>query len=164
MSKNDNVSKLKKKLIDFKKSLVDSTLFKIHYVELYDKKTKKKNINATSDCYMYPDEISREDALKLISYIVKSTKDELKEKEISLKTVAVASRKLDSYGFVRIPYCYSPTDELYVVNGDREVFKKSKHNYMYFDWYTEDYTMEEIDSIKGKIHSHFIPYSKKLLR
>ena len=161
MNTKDNLLRFRRKMNNLKKSLVDTSLFSIHYVELHSKESNLKNHNATSDTFMYPDEITKDEAHKLISYLIKSDSEDGK---ITFESVSKTSKKLESAGFIRIPYCYNHSTELFIVEGDKELFKKSRYNDLYFDWYTEDYTIEEIESIKGKLHNHYIPFSKSLLR
>jgi len=161
LNTKENLLRFRKKMMNLKKTLVDPSLFSLHYVEIHGRNSNLKTHNATSDTFMYPDEITKEEAHKLISYVIKNSSD---DGNITYKSVSKTSRQLEDMGFIRIPYCYNHSTELFIVEGDKELFKKSRYNDLYFDWYTEDYTEEEIESIKGKLHKLFIPHSKRLLR
>ncbi len=161
MNTRENLLRFRSKMMNLKKALVDTSLFSLHYVELHDRKSNLKSHNATSDTFMYPDEITKEETHKLISYVIKNSSEDGK---LTYDSVCQTSKKLETLGFIRIPYCYNHSTELFIVEGDKELFKKSRYNDLYFDWYTEDYTEEEIESIKGKIHKHYIPYTKRLFR
>lgn len=111
--------------------------------------------------FMLPDGMSREDSFKVLSYLTDFIEKELNLDECSLKSVSVLDNVLniERLGFKRldVPLDINYTDiiDLFTVTGRLQLFKKSPYYQKYFEWYTENITLNEITNIYSKCGIEF---------
>lgn len=131
-----------------------------------------------SSPFVLPKDMSLEDACKVVSFLSDKVERENDLKPVCAKSVAMVSNILEKYGFETIngkekgyfhtvteygpfqkiesglPVCdkMSGVVDLFSVNGDFKLFKKSKLHDRYFDWYKEGITQEQITNIYKNIH------------
>lgn len=111
--------------------------------------------------FMLPDGMSREDSFKVLSYLTDFIEKELNLDECSLKSVSVLDNVLniERLGFKKldVPLDINYTDiiDLFTVTGRLQLFKKSPYYQKYFEWYTENITLNEITNIYSKCGIEF---------
>lgn len=110
--------------------------------------------------FMLPKNMSREDAFKVLSYLIDYIERKLNLEECSQKGVEILNNVLDlsELGFTRVDIHVgddSDINELFTVKGRILLFKKSKYYSKYFEWYTEGITLEEVMDIYKKCEMEF---------
>lgn len=135
--------------------------------------------------YRLPNEMTIEDACKVVSYLSDKVEKENELEPACRQSVSMVSEMLGKYGFDKvesknqgnyhsvgnyIPFVKIRVDDfpeckqiegvtdLFTVGGDFKLFKKSNLHSNYFDWYTEGVTEQEINDIYKKIRKeHLLP-------
>ncbi len=141
---------------------LDTDMFRLRYYRSDDKHLFTDNYSF--DTFVYPDSVSRSDSHKLISYIVKEIEKNNKDKN-TYKVLKTVNKVLPYYGFFKLPGngLIKPVD-LFVVEGNIDKFKNSRYYKYYFNWYTEDYELDDIIKIFNKINGKENLVSKQLLK
>ena len=139
-----------------------------------------------SSPFRLPNEMSIEDACRVVSYLSEKVESENNLEPASEKSVAMVSKLLTTYGFEKVEskekgYYHAVSDykpfekirtnflpaceeikgvvDLFTVGGDFKVFKKSDLYDRYFDWFTEGITKQEVEDIYKKIRKDYLlPY------
>lgn len=130
-----------------------------------------------SSPFMLPENMTVEDANKVVSYLTEKVEKENNIIPCTEKSVAMVSSILEQYGFQRIEgvehghyhaltvydsfrrICpalpvgdnYSGTLDLFTVSGDVKLFERSCLNSRYFDWFTPRVSKKEIEDIYKNI-------------
>lgn len=183
MNLKDKLIKLKKDLFDsilpnrdyeFEATLEDhpignQNIYRLHYVNFHrigeDFRFPGLNnivvIDWPCEPFMLPNCMTREEGFKVLSYLTDSIEKRKKIEPCSLKSVIILDGILDfeSFGFTRIN-TQLPTDSadvinLFTVSGRILLFKKSELYSKYFEWYTKDVTLEEVENIYNKYNMEF---------
>lgn len=131
-----------------------------------------------SSPFVLPKDMSLEDACKVVSFLSDKVEKENNLEPAGAKSVSMVSNILEKYGFEKIDgkekgYYHTVTEydpfhkiesglpvcnkidgvvDLFSVNGDFKLFKKSDLHDRYFDWYSEGITQQEITKIYKNIH------------
>lgn len=126
-----------------------------------------------SSIFVLPGGMSLENSYKVISYLSEKVEKENGLEPCSMKSVSMVSKILENYGFERIDgigrtdfhatLTYTPFGminiplvgvkgcvDLYTVNGDFDLFKRSNLYKYYFEWFTENVKESEFNQIIGK--------------
>lgn len=120
--------------------------------------------------FLLPQKMSRKDGFKVLSYLIDYIERTFALKECSREGVALLDEalNLERLGFrrINIDVAKSIDDiaDLFTVAGRVGLFKKSAHYPRYFEWYTENVTLEEVKAIYRKCDMEFydlIPGSKQ---
>ena len=170
---------------DYTKRIPTIRLYYTAYEKFFRYGSSQLKVGQThgiSSPFRLPNEMTLEEACKVISYL----SDKL-EKENNLEpgceqSVAMVSHILDKFGFEKVEssehghyHCisdYSPIHriqspfnicnpiegvvDLISVGGDFKIFKKTKVSERYFDWYTPNVTKEEIQQIYKGIRKDYL--------
>ncbi len=181
MSLKENLEKLKSKISDlsqttnknyeFEAELEDhqignQNIYRLHYVNYHrigEQYGKTDNNIGVIDWpfkpFMLPDGMSREDGFKVLSYLTDYIEKKLNLSPCSYKSVSNLNNVLDleRLGFKRVNTDVNDNDiiDLFTVSGRLLLFKNSKNYQKYFEWYTENITLDEIKSIYDKCGINF---------
>lgn len=143
------------------------------YNSRFDLKDKLGTIYNSSSPFKLPEGMTMQEAYKVISYISELVERTYNKEPASSDSVALTSHTLGSYGFEKIegfPKGYSHSTEeytgrgkviketvipatmdLYTVGGDFNQFKKSNLYSKYFNWFTENVSLQEVQAIYDRI-------------
>ena len=109
--------------------------------------------------FMLPYEMSREDGFKVLSYLTDFIEKQLNLSPCSYKSVSTLNSVLDleRLGFKRVNEDINDSEviDLFTVSGRLLLFKNSRHYQKYFEWYTENITLDEIKAIYSKCGIEF---------
>lgn len=171
---------LRKKLENIKESLVypenrdyefeaefenhplgNQNLYRLHYVNYHrfgENCGMKPNNVGVHDClfkpFILPKGMNREDAFKVLSYLTDYMESSFQLQPCSRISVAMLDKDLEKFGFIRAKHPISKDDtdviDLFTVTGRLLLFKQSKYYPKYFEWYTENVTVEEVKEIYAK--------------
>lgn len=106
--------------------------------------------------FLLPVGMSREDAFKVLSYLTDFIESTLNLEECSSKSVIMLDKvlNLERLGFrkldVNFPTNSKEVIDLFTVTGRQLLFKRSKYYKMYFEWYTEGVTYDEVKEIYSR--------------
>lgn len=113
--------------------------------------------------FMLPDGMSRTDAFKVISYLTSYIERVLKLEEGSKKSVSCVNNALDleRLGFKKVDGIKEDEIiDLFTVTGRILLFKTKDPRYSkYFDWYTENVTLNEVQTIYANCGMNFYDLS-----
>jgi len=177
---------------DYTKLLPTLRLFYVSLEKFLAYGTDELKVGETygiSSPFRLPNDMSIEDACKVISYL-----SEMVEKDNNLEpacedSVAMVSSILGLYGFDRVegyqhghmhavseyrplhkiraglPGCekIEGVKDLFTVGGDCKLFKKSNLSDRYFDWFTEGVSEQEVEDIYKKIRKEHLFENAKIL-
>ena len=105
--------------------------------------------------------MNREDAFRVLSYLIDYIEKTLSLTECSYKGVEILNDvlNLERLGFKKIDNSKDINDkdiiDLFTVTGRILLFKKDKNYLKYFNWYTEGVTKEEVKEIYQKCNQDF---------
>ncbi len=128
------------------------------YIKL---KNNVEKMDWTLDPFMLPLGMSREEAFRVLSYLIDYIEQNLSLPECSFPGLKALNDVLDleRLGFKKVPNKETIPDadiiDLFTVTGRILLFKKSKNYKKYFDWYTEGVTLEEVKAIYQKLGLEF---------
>ncbi len=111
--------------------------------------------------FMLPSGMNREDAFKVLSYLTDRIEENPNIKPYSQKSVATLNQTLDleKLDFTRLNICVSRNEtdiiDLFTVTGRLLLFKQSEYYSKYFEWYTENVTLEEVKNIYDRCGMEF---------
>lgn len=143
----------------------NGNIYRLHFVDYYrigeGYGMRKNNIGMTDwtfDNFMLPDNMNREDAFKILSYLSDYIEADLRLKPCSYASVRMLNEVLNipRLGFKKV--AKSSTEEpidLFTIKGRLLLFKQSPYYEKYFEWYTEGITFDEIKSIYQKYGIEF---------
>lgn len=183
MSLKDKLTKLKKDLLtsiqpnrdyEFEATLEDhpigdQNIYRLYYVNFhrigeswrYPEPNNIGVVNWPCKPFMLPNGMTREEGFKVLSYLTDFIEKRKDIEPCSLKSVRTLDGVLDleRFGFTRIniqlPAESVDVINLFTVSGRLLLFKKSKLYPKYFEWYTEDITLEEVENIYNKYNMEF---------
>ena len=143
------------------------------YNSRFDLKDKLGTIYNSSSPFKIPEGMTMQEAYKVISYISELVERTYNKEPASSDSVALTSYTLGNYGFEKIDgyqkgYSHSTeeytgrgkvirettipaTMDLYTVGGDFSQFKKSNLYSKYFNWFTENVSIEEVQAIYDRL-------------
>ena len=108
--------------------------------------------------FMLPKGMTREEGFKVLSYLTDFIEKREDTEPCSYKSVSTLDGvlNLERFGFTRV----EEKDEskilnLFTVAGRLLLFKRSNLYPKYFEWYTENITKEEVESIYAKYNMEF---------
>ena len=144
---------------EFDAELENHDIYRLYYINYHIMGRPKsifsfgKNIgliNWPFKPFMLPNGMSREEGFKVLSYLANYIEKNKDIEPASLKSVKILDGVLDleRLGFKRV----EEKDEdkiinLFTVGGRFYLFKKSELYKKYFEWYTEDVSLEEVKRI-----------------
>ena len=113
-------------------------------------------VDCPLDLFMLPDNMSRNDAFKILSYLKDYIERDLNLEKCLSKSILELNNFLNikKLGFKKVNR-NNISDEndiidLFTITGRQLLFKNSKYYSKYFEWYTPNVTFEEIYSIYKK--------------
>lgn len=110
-----------------------------------------KNSDHIFSPFMLPDNMRKDEAFKVLSYLIDSIEFNLSIDKVSLKAITVLNSLLDleKLGFKRLEFKPYPEyiQDLFIINGKINLFKMSKHYKKYFNWYIPNIKKEEVEAI-----------------
>lgn len=111
--------------------------------------------------FKLPLNMPREDAFKVISFLSDYVEAQANIRPASLESVRTVDKalSLERLGFTKFPYDIKDNYviDLFTVGGRIRRFLSSEYYSKYFEWYTPNITLEEIQKIYHKIGLEFIP-------
>ena len=131
--------------------------YRLHYMNYHNinrDPERRGVIDCPYDAFCFPNEMSREDGFKVLSYLTDFIEKHPEVDEASWKSVSTLDTIIDieRFGFKRVGY--KPFDEdvidLFTVTGRLNRFKKSKYYSKYYNWYTANVTKDEVEKIYNK--------------
>lgn len=115
-------------------------------------------VNWPCKTFMLPTGMTREEGFKVLSYLTDFIEKRDDVEPYSLKSVRILDGVLDleRFGFKRV----NEDDEnkilnLFTVSGRLLLFKKSELYPKYFEWYTENVSLDEVINIYSKYNMDF---------
>lgn len=137
-------------------------LYYIHYLRIGEHYGHRENnigiINWPFLPFMLPKGMTREEGFKVLSYLTDFIEKREDTEPCSYKSVSTLDGvlNLERFGFTRV----EEKDEskilnLFTVAGRLLLFKRSNLYPKYFEWYTENITKEEVESIYAKYNMEF---------
>ena len=146
----------------------NQSIYRLHYVKYYRKNNQNIGVmNFPFDPFIMPNNMTREDGFKVLSYVTDSIEENLHLDPCSYQSVAKLNQVLDlsSLGFQKInkPIKEEEILDLFTIEGRILLFKKSKDYEKYFEWYTEGITLEEVKAIYEKCNIEN-PRTKELVK
>jgi len=175
MNLKELLTKLKKQLLDAKNEkneenefaavyedhkIADSNVYRLRYInyhnigESYGYKDYRGVIDWPFEKFYLPENMNREDAFKVLSYLTDWIESNTDTKICSYKSVKVLNHVLDMkrYGFSRVNEEVAEEDviDLFTVSGRVKRFIDSKYYDRYFEWYTPNVPREEVVAIYEK--------------
>lgn len=161
------IKMLTNKLRDHK--VIDFGLYRFKFLEyneiksVYGPKFDETNVYVFKE-FTFPYGMSKEDAFKVISFLLDSTKliikaDTGRNVDVANKDVIKHTDKaLGLAGFNRIKddafNNFDGVTDLYLVSGNLKKFKKSSEYKKYFNWYVDDVTEQDVEEIYKSIGSN----------
>ena len=112
----------------------------------------------SGDTFTLPNNMAKEDAFKVLSYLTDYIEKEDDINIGSLKSVRTldAVLGLERFGFRKVRCGDNAlVVDLFTVAGRSLLFKRSEYYDRYFNWYTEGVSKEEVQEIYGKIGMKF---------
>ncbi len=141
-----------------------SSIYRLHHIEYLNiGENYGYNITGIRDYtfrpFLLPDGLTEEESFKILSYLTDFLEKKLNIIPGSLISVMQLNMVLDleRLGFKRVE-CNCDDErlkDLFTLYGRTERFNKSKYRKKYFEWYTEDVTIEEVKRIYAKIGIEF---------
>lgn len=137
-------------------------LYYINYHRIGEYHGHRKNnigiINWRFNPFILPKEMTREEGFKVLSYLTDFIEKREDTESCSFKSVSTLDGvlNLERFGFTRV----EEKDEskilnLFTVDGRLLLFKRSNLYSKYFEWYVENVTKEEVESIYAKRNMEF---------
>lgn len=137
-------------------------LYYINYHRIGEGYGHRKNnigiINWRFNPFILPKEMTREEGFKVLSYLTDFIEKREDTEPCSFKSVSTLDGvlNLERFGFTRV----EEKDEskilnLFTVDGRLLLFKRSNLYSKYFEWYVENVTKEEVESIYAKHNMKF---------
>ena len=137
-------------------------LYYINYHRIGEGYGHRKNnigiINWRFNPFILPKEMTREEGFKVLSYLTDFIEKREDTESCSFKSVSTLDGvlNLERFGFTRV----EEKDEskilnLFTVDGRLLLFKRSNLYSKYFEWYVENVTKEEVESIYAKHNMEF---------
>lgn len=137
-------------------------LYYINYHRIGEYHGHRKNnigiINWRFNPFILPKEMTREEGFKVLSYLTDFIEKREDTEPCSFKSVSTLDGvlNLERFGFTRV----EEKDEskilnLFTVDGRLLLFKRSNLYSKYFEWYVENVTKEEVESIYAKHNMEF---------
>lgn len=137
-------------------------LYYINYHRIGEGYGHRKNnigiINWRFNPFILPKEMTREEGFKVLSYLTDFIEKREDTEPCSFKSVSTLDGvlNLERFGFTRV----EEKDEskilnLFTVDGRLLLFKRSNLYSKYFEWYVENVTKEEVESIYAKHNMEF---------
>lgn len=137
-------------------------------------------IESIYDPFVLPLGMEREDAFKILSYLIDFIEEKYELRQCSEKGVYLLNSMLffEELGFrklsIKLPRNSDDVADLFTVSGRLLLFQNSDEYSRYFEWYTEGVTFEDVCDIYDKIGVDFsslevldtdlMGYSRKLSR
>lgn len=146
----------------------DQEIYRLYYINYYrigeGYGYTSNNIGVTDwplKPFLLPVGMSREEAFKVLSYLTDFIEKTLNLEPCSQKSVMQLDEvlNLERLGFRRLNMSFENDSEeiinLFTVAGRQLLFKNSKYYKMYFEWYTEGVTFEEVKEIYSRCGIQF---------
>ena len=167
---------LKEKLLELRKKLViikeketekvnailkdhpidDCDIYRLYYINYH--KTGGDNFGTfyyPLEPFKLPKNMTREEGLKVLSYLTDCIEARDDVDECSIKSVNMLDDMLEKYGFTRVDEDSKNYIHLFTVTGIVPLFKQSKLYQYYFEWYIKNVTLDEILKIYSKYNMDF---------
>ena len=160
-----NIKDQIKLLLTFKSKLNDhkipeeNNIYRLHHIR-YCKDLM--GISHETHCFFepfkFPKGMTREEGLKVLSYLTDFLEENYNVSECSLKSVNLLEDaiNLERFGFERVEIENNKNIvDLFTIEGRIKRFKISEYYPKYFNWYKENVSKDEIESIYEKIGIEF---------
>ena len=146
--------------------LGNQNIYRLHYInyhrfgENYQEQDKIGLVDWPFEPFVLPENMTREDAFKVLSYLTDFIERDFNLEECSFQSVSLLNNALDlgRLGFKKYTKPINNDNEvvdLFTVSGRVLLFKKSDYYSKYFNWYTEGVTFDEVKDIYEKCHMEF---------
>ncbi len=148
----------------------NQNIYRLHYIDYHrigEYRGRTDNNVGVIDWafkpFMLPEEMSREDGFKVLSYLTDFIEKQQNLRPCSHKSVSTLNSVLDleRLGFKRVNTNINDSEiiDLFTVTGRLLLFKNSRYYQKYFEWYTEGITLDEIKEIYSKCGIEFYDLS-----
>lgn len=142
-------------------------IYRLHFVGYYNSNLQsfdspsKHMVDWSCKPFKLPLNMPREDAFKVISFLSDYVEAQANIRPASLESVRTVDKalSLERLGFTKFPHDIKDNYviDLFTVGGRIRRFLSSEYYSKYFEWYTPNITLEEIQKIYHKIGLEFIP-------
>ena len=148
---------LKKKLENHKIP-EDNSIYRLHHIRYCDSLMGVcHESHAVFEPFKFPKGITREEGFKILSYFTDLIEQLTESKEYSLTSVNMLEDiiSLERFGFEKVNNVDDNIVDLFTIEGQVKRFKISEYYPKYFNWYKENVSKDEIESIYEKIGIEF---------
>jgi len=129
----------------------ENNIFRFHYVGINVEPFFVRDI--AYEKFVCPNGMTKEEALKVLSFLMKvfKTNTKIKDGDLLALTIGV-NNMLRLFHFKKLDKtdCSNYTD-LFVVGGVRGAFKTSRYYEFYFNWFKDDVDRAEIEQIYSRL-------------
>lgn len=137
----------------------EKNIYRLHHI-YYSKDLNGVNheSHAVFEPFMLPEGMTRDDGMKVLSYLTDFIEKKANIQQGTLKSVIFLENalNLERFGFKRTEV--KNNDEivdLFTIQGRTKRFKLSEHYFKYFNWYKENVNKEEVINIYKNIGLEF---------
>lgn len=143
--------------------LGSQTVYRLRYIQYYRAEGSNgiRKMDWPFDPFMLPNGMSRGDAFTVLSYLTDYIERTCKLEPCSYKSVETLNSVLDleRLGFrkldINTKYDETNIIDLWTVTGRVLLFKESSYYSSYFNWYSENVTLAEVQRIYKKLNIEF---------
>ncbi len=155
------------------------------YKDVYNDEKKYGALYITSSAFKLPENMTMEQACKVVSYISEKVEKENNIEPASKESVGMTSFELENYGFIKnkkitpkyahmigtAPFAKNPDIDLKAVDGVVDLityggksgcFEKSDLYPRYFEWFTPNVTKKEVDGIYNSLNIKLKPQKNNI--
>lgn len=148
---------------NLKKEKIDNEVYRLYFLNFPTVKSKvKTKLDLPLSCFKLPENMTRQEAFMLLSYIKDLVEKEYPKHLNELQKAILVDSLLESFGFIIL----SESDldnitDLFIISGDRKKFTKSVYYSRYIDWYIEKVIYDEVILIKDCVYKRTIKRKEK---
>lgn len=148
---------------NLKKEKIDNEVYRLYFLNFPTAKSKiKTNIDLPLSCFKLPENMTRQEAFMLLSYIKDLVEKEYPKYLNELQKAILVDSLLDTFGFkILQENNFDNVINLFIVSGDRKKFAKSIYYSKYIDWYVEKVIYDEVVLIKDCVYKRTIKRKEK---
>ncbi len=160
MNIRENLEILKEKLLN---TNMEKQMYRLHFLNYhkigsgYGMHNKYGVIDWPYQPFVLPDGIKEAEAFKILSYFTDYVENKFNLEPCCFKSVFALNKLIDleGLGFKHLNVAVSGNEEnlcdLFTVTGRVERFEQSEYSSKYFEWYTNDVSLSEVQQIYEKI-------------
>lgn len=159
MGLKDFLISIKDELTNQNSNLKNNKVYRLRYIKFHNSdyyyNSKEFDIiDIPFDLFLIPNNIAQVDGFKILSYLIDLIEKNNNIKKRNIDSVESLNNIIKQKNFIFKIINKNVKDDniidLFVVIGKMELFRNSKYNNKYFEWYTPNVSENEIDKICKK--------------